>query len=449
MFKFVKRVWYVITYIFTALNVRHVYFERYKSNYKKSKIDWKRPVIFVSNHQSAFMDPVIVSSYLPKRPYYLMRADVFKNPVAAKVLPIYQLMPVYRQRDGVENLQKNEAIFRKCFDILNANEALILFPEGNQLHRWGLRSLKKGIARIAFGAAEHFDYSKSIQIVPLGINYGNHFDTPRDLYVNFGEVMELEPYYESYKNSKAETINRFLKDLHGRMEQLVYNFAVNNDTYDLMATLKDIYVPYHLSALGIDSKGQKGEFEATVSLTKRVNEHYVGNEEEVKTLAAEVQSFQKLNQKLKINIAALAQKGNWKALASLPFYLLFLPYYLFSFVVNKPFLMLLERFVKGIKDKHWHHSVRAFGGSLLFVNYYIIHAIVAMWIIDIPVVEYAYLFFLLFSGFYYKFFNNWTGKLRSSLLLLISFGKTRKNVLALVKHYKSIVSKVDKLLLTS
>ena len=71
------------------------------------------PAIFIGNHQNGLMDPMPFSGFVPQQIHWLTRADVFWNPVARHILWGYNQMPVYRQRDRVDQLrERNDVIFR-------------------------------------------------------------------------------------------------------------------------------------------------------------------------------------------------------------------------------------------------------------------------------------------------------------------------------------------------
>ena len=98
------------------------------------------------------MDPIVIASQLISKlnqnTYYLTRADIFKKKIASNFFKSVYMLPIYRQRDGVNTVKKNEEVFDYCFDILNNKGNIIIFPEGNHSNIKKLRSLKKGIARI-------------------------------------------------------------------------------------------------------------------------------------------------------------------------------------------------------------------------------------------------------------------------------------------------------------
>ena len=83
-----------------------------------------KPVLFAANHQNAFMDPTVIGIKLKKPLYYMVRADIFKKKSVAKLLWSLNMMPIFRQRDGGNAVKKNEAVFDKCYDLLNEKKPI-------------------------------------------------------------------------------------------------------------------------------------------------------------------------------------------------------------------------------------------------------------------------------------------------------------------------------------
>src|SRR3972149_7412901 len=108
------------------------------------------PVIFAPNHQNALMDAFAVLLPLNSKPVFLARADVFAGKMVTKFLKFAKIMPIYRIRDGIDTLQKNEEIFNQAIKVLENKNKLVILPEGNHSGFRRLRALKKGISRIAF-----------------------------------------------------------------------------------------------------------------------------------------------------------------------------------------------------------------------------------------------------------------------------------------------------------
>ena len=51
--------------------------------------------------------------------------DIFKNKLAGKLLRQLYLLPIYRQRDGVDTIAKNQKTFEDCYEILKEKRTVI------------------------------------------------------------------------------------------------------------------------------------------------------------------------------------------------------------------------------------------------------------------------------------------------------------------------------------
>lgn len=118
----------------------------------KELVPENAPVILAPNHQNALMDALALIMTLHGQIVFLARADIFRKRILAKFLHFINIMPVYRIRDGAENLSQNDEIFDATQVILKDRQRLCLMPEGNHGDKRKLRPLVKGIFRIAFMA---------------------------------------------------------------------------------------------------------------------------------------------------------------------------------------------------------------------------------------------------------------------------------------------------------
>lgn len=130
------------------------------------------------------------------------------------------MMPIYRMRDGVRNLNKNATIFDKCVDILNKEGQILMFPEGNQEGDYYLRLLSKGFYRISQQFLSGTD--KELQLVPVGINYFNHDHSGHKLILNFGEPIDARPLIMNEDGeSSVETYKKTRTILSDAMKSLM------------------------------------------------------------------------------------------------------------------------------------------------------------------------------------------------------------------------------------
>ncbi len=109
--------------------IMHLYFKSIKV-YGKKNVPHDKPVLFVSNHQNALMDAMVVVVDRGIRAYFMTRADVFQNPILRKIFTFLQMLPIYRIRDGKRNMAKNQEVFDRCSELLLENNFLLISPKG-------------------------------------------------------------------------------------------------------------------------------------------------------------------------------------------------------------------------------------------------------------------------------------------------------------------------------
>lgn len=151
-----------------------------------------QPLILVANHQNALIDPLLVATHVPIRPHYLTRAAVFKNPIAAYLLNLIQMLPVYRVRDGFSTVTQNQQTFQKTHQILQQNGSVLIFAEGNHSLVRNIRPLSKGFTRMAYGALAQFP-ELTPAIVPIGIQYSAHKKSGSKAKISIGKPIPVDP----------------------------------------------------------------------------------------------------------------------------------------------------------------------------------------------------------------------------------------------------------------
>jgi 1-acyl-sn-glycerol-3-phosphate acyltransferase len=163
------------------------------------------PVMLLPNHQNALIDPLLYAAFARgRRPYFLTRSDVFKDPVLGWLFAGLRMMPVYRLRDGRETLQRNQAVFEGCAALFARGEHILLFPEANHSLERRVRPLSKGFTRIleqSFGSYPQLD----IQVLPVGVNYQEADGFPDRVAFYFGTAFSAREYW-SGKELAAATL---------------------------------------------------------------------------------------------------------------------------------------------------------------------------------------------------------------------------------------------------
>ena len=191
-----------------------------------------KPVLFLPNHQSALMDVLLIAVDCNRKPYFLTRSDVFGKPLLNYIFNYFQMIPVYRMRDGRNTLSKNDLIFNNCADILNAGESIVMFPEANHNLKRRVRPLSKGFTRILFRAMER-NPDLDIQIVPVGLNYKDATSFPDSVAICYGEAVPLKSMYK--KTDLLKTEKEVKKRVADSLKQLTTHIS-SEKNYDAIIT---------------------------------------------------------------------------------------------------------------------------------------------------------------------------------------------------------------------
>ena len=189
----------------------------------RSNIPKDKPVIFAPNHQNSFLDAIIIACVVSRPIHYLVRASVFSSKLAKWALGLLNMMPIYRFRDGLKEVKKNDAVISACTKLLSKNKWLLIFPEGNHSLNYSIRTLQKGISRIAFQTIDK--YGADVQVVPVGIYYEDHTAFRSRALVNFGKPINVKDYYHAYQKEATGGFNLLREELSGRMKPLTIHIS--------------------------------------------------------------------------------------------------------------------------------------------------------------------------------------------------------------------------------
>jgi 1-acyl-sn-glycerol-3-phosphate acyltransferase len=176
------------------------------------------PAILACNHPNAFLDAIIMGTYSPRPLHFLTRSDVFNTPLKRWILARMNMVPIYRMRDGIENLEKNQETFRKCREVLGSGGVILIFSEGLCIQELKLRPLKKGTARIALDFAST---NRSLPIVPVGLNYPHARQPRQAVYVGIARPFDALDFKKEFEEHPARGIQLFNRQLEDALRTVV------------------------------------------------------------------------------------------------------------------------------------------------------------------------------------------------------------------------------------
>lgn len=225
-----QRMFYVTLRAYVKLAMRIFYRRWQVVHYNKAEETGS--ILFSANHQNAFMDPLVILQSQSRIPVFLTQAAIFKSSSFVRwFFNLLYMLPIYRQRDGVNTLVKNEEIFIKCQNyLLEGIHPIGIFTEGTHSLKRTIRPLKKGICRLAFETLER-NPDLDVKIIPVGLNYNDHIAFQTEVLIVFGEPIPVKPYFEHYLNNNAVGYRMLLDDLKPKMGELIINIP-NDENYD-------------------------------------------------------------------------------------------------------------------------------------------------------------------------------------------------------------------------
>ena len=224
-----KLLWYLLVKAYVRLGFAF-YFKKFLV-VGVDNVPRKKAVLFVANHQNALIDPLLIGSVTPRELHFLTRADVFRRRLVRALLSTVNMMPIYRIRDGLNSMGKNEEIFQKCFRILNNKGAILIFPEGSHNIQRRIRPLRKGFTRIVFGALER-EPEQEVFIVPVGINFTNALKFGSSVSLHYGKPICVNDYWMDLDSGSAASA--LMQKVSKEMKELVTHIE-DQERHDAIA----------------------------------------------------------------------------------------------------------------------------------------------------------------------------------------------------------------------
>ena len=357
---------YKIAYAIVIIGSR-TYFKKFKYQ-GKEKIPKNAGIIYAVNHQNAFLDAIVIATQTDAPLNYLARADIFKKKIANKILRNFYMLPVYRQRDGVNTIEKNKITFDDCHEILNQKGNLVIFPEGNHNYKKTLRPLKKGLARIALGTLSKFGKETPLYIIPLGIDYESHFKMNSDILLNVGEPIKVSDHYSKFIENSVDAINKLTLKIAEDLESLIINIQ-DIENYD------ELYYLLHGFPFLEKNQDPKRKFDLRKEKLIKAESLSTQNPEDYKNIITDVKIVKSFMSKHGIRPYLINKPpSSYLVLVVLSLILLLLsPFHLIGLVTNYIPYKIPVWFVENkIKDKHFHASLKQAMGVLLFIFYWLL-----------------------------------------------------------------------------
>ena len=398
-----------------------------------SRITVKGPVIIAMNHPNAFTDPIVLS-YLtfPLRLKYLARGDVFKPGFVSTMLEIIGIVPIFRIQDaGKEGLKKNDESYQRVNSLLKKNCKVIVFAEGLCVQERRLRPLKKGVARMVFGAYESI-HNENLMVLPIGIHYDKPHQFRSHVYYNVGEPILAKDYIEDYRNNAVKTNKKFLEDLRVTMKSLIAHIDDKSND-EVVYMIEELCKTDWMEQENLNLKDLNDDFKMTKKITNLVNQTATRNQPGLDDFKEKAKSYFNKLKKKHLQDWLINPKQSQKVKVYLLVARIFLlticaPIYLVGLIGN--FLaLLLTHFLtrKIIKSNEFYSSIALGLGMIIFLLNYVLIYFISHSFTSNAVVSCFHCFLFIIAGFLSLHYHSALIKTRG--LMKIIFNTTLANEL--------------------
>ena len=304
--------------------------------------------IFVSNHPSSFLDPLVVSRLRKPIVYFMTRSDVF-NRFTRPLFWLAHMLPIYRQQDGGNSQEKNKKVFKKATETLARNRNLLIFGEGitDDIFERRLKPIKKGAIRIGFTALEDLDWKVEIRVQGLGINYSNPGVLRSDVLLAAAEPILLNDYKEAYLANPSKVISELNRELEQRMQAQITHVKADDHVLlheqIMMLNRKGMHVDCYDPKLSLEARWLYAQ-----QLANHLNTLSENQNESIASIKNQINAYLDSLRKLGLREAELywfALQKNWRLLTFLKL-MVQLPLFLVGLVHIALPTKLVKRFVE-------------------------------------------------------------------------------------------------------
>jgi len=148
----------------------------------------------------------------------MSRGESFLHPFKRWLYGQFNMHPIYRKAHTPGLCNRNlEQLF--LFQEILRKHPLLIFPEGISHCAPRLRPIQSGAARVILGAEASADYKLGVQVIPIGLNYSNSHAFRSEVFLNFGEAIDLQKYLVQYKTQERIAIRQLSQEISRAIKQ--------------------------------------------------------------------------------------------------------------------------------------------------------------------------------------------------------------------------------------
>jgi glycerol-3-phosphate O-acyltransferase / dihydroxyacetone phosphate acyltransferase len=206
------------------------------------------PAIVCANHTNALADVVVLQAASERVLHPLARSGLFQKSLLRPILGFIQAVPVYRAQDPGSDTGQNRGSFDRCFELLAAGGALVMFPEGVSHSEPALQPLKTGAARIALGS--HLGGGPLPVVVPAGLTFVEKGRFRSRVLVQIGPVLTLDEVAVAAAVAPGEAAvgepsPAAVREITARIDAAIRDLTLNAERWEDLRLLRQLERFFH------------------------------------------------------------------------------------------------------------------------------------------------------------------------------------------------------------
>jgi 1-acyl-sn-glycerol-3-phosphate acyltransferase len=179
------------------------------------------PVIFTANHPNSLTDAFVIGTSVPRKVHFVATAQLFRFKPLAWFLKQCGVIPINRVKDDPKAMRTVFDTFEACFQVLERDGAIVIFPEGITHDDPQLKTVKTGAARMALELEHRHSGKLGLQIVPVGLTFSAKEMYRSKVLVNYGEPIRIAEFVTGYERRRKESINELTSRIEQRIQALM------------------------------------------------------------------------------------------------------------------------------------------------------------------------------------------------------------------------------------
>ncbi|MCK9254977.1 MAG: 1-acyl-sn-glycerol-3-phosphate acyltransferase [Bacteroidales bacterium] len=402
------------------------------------------PIIFAPNHQNALMDPLAILFTTNKQIVFLARADIFKKKLLAKFLYFFKILPVFRIRDGKDNLTNNDLTFDIAVRVLENKKYIGIFPEARHNNKRQLLAFKKGIPRLAFMAEEKNNFNLNLKIIPVGIYYSQYNKMRSIIHIRYGEAISVENYKEEYIENQQKAMLSLRNDMKKATSDLTIDIQ-NLELYDTYESIRTLYVKNLIRKFQLGKLSQINKFKADKITINALNTFEKDQPEKMLEIKSQIDNYENLKKKYKLSDQSIEKPflSIFRLIVNSFIIILCLPFFAYGLINNALIYFTSKLIVSKIKDKQFHSSIKFGWAVFLAPLIYLIQIVIFAIFIPKTYLIIIYALSLPLTGLFAKLIFEWIIILLEDWRLLKLRKVNNANYKKLKEIHQNLILKLD------